>query len=299
MRKYISILVIIVTFGYVDAQDIQFVNAENGLVIREKPNQGATRLGKLDYGTAIEITEHTNLMLDVIDKGKKLTGEWVKIRGIDAFETFDEGYVFNGFLTEDKLQKRFKTKYDAFTVNIKGVSEKKAIKDEVNPDFDAVLIYKLKEGETMDNKTINVKHHQEFRNIQVFQKHENSIAISDNASHCDLINWKHYYSSWKPLTTVSSNRRFKTVPISEKQTSRFIDVDIEELKAEVNETCGESWNAAIKDIKSVNDFPASVTLSKVFLRVVMTDIEGNKIEKIIIFEVPLNIETKDDSYAKL
>ena len=31
----------------------------------------------------------------------------------------------------------------------------------------------------------------------------------------------------------------------------------------------------------------------------MTDIEGNKIEKIIIFEVPLNTETKSDSYAKL
>ena len=123
MKKYISILLLIVTFGFTEAQDIQFVKAENGLVIREKPNQGATRLGMLDYGTAIEITEHTNLILDVVDNGKKLTGEWVKIRSIDAFETFDEGYVFNGFLTEEKLQKRFKTNYDAFTVKIEGISE--------------------------------------------------------------------------------------------------------------------------------------------------------------------------------
>jgi len=238
-------------------------------------------------------------MLDVIDNGKKLTGEWVKIRSIDAFETFDEGYVFNGFLTEAKLQKRFKENYDAFTVNIEGISEKKAVKDEVNPDFDAVLIYKLKENENLDNKTIRVKHHQEFRSIEVFQKHENSIAISDNNSHCDLINWKHYYSSWKPLKIISSNHRFESLPISEKQRSRFIEVDLGELKAEVNETCGASWSAIIKDVKSINDFPASVTLSKVFFRVVMTDIEGNKIEKIIIFEVPLNTETKSDSYAKI
>ena len=299
MKKYISILIVIVTFGYAEAQDIQFVKAENGLVIREKPNQGATRLGMLDYGTAIEIKEHTNLMLDVIDNGKKLTGEWVKIRSIDAFETFDEGYVFNGFLTEEKLQKRFKTNYDAFTVNVEGISEKKAVKDEVNPDFDAVLIYKLKENENLDNKTIRVKHHQEFRNIQIFQKHENSIAISDNNSHCDLINWKHYYSSWKPLKTISSNHRFESLPILEKQRSRFIEVDLEELKAEVNETCGASWGEVIKDVKSINDFPVRITLSKVFFRVVMTDIEGNKIEKIIIFEVPLNTETKSDSYAKL
>jgi len=299
MKKYISILLVIVTFGYAEAQDIQFVKAENGLVIREKPNQGATRLGMLDYGTAIEITEHTNLILDVVDNGKKLTGEWVKIRSIDAFETFDEGYVFNGFLTEEKLQKRFKTNYDAFTVNIEGISEKKAVIDEVNPDFDAVLIYMLKENENLDNKIVRVKHHQEFRTIQVFQKHENSIAISDNNSHCDLINWKHYYSSWKPLKTISSNHRFESLLISEKQTSRFIEVDLEELKAEVNETCGASWSEVIKDVKSINDFPVSVTLSKVFYRVVMTDIEGNKIEKIIIFKVPLNTETKSDSYAKL
>lgn len=299
MKKYISILLVIVTFGYAEAQDIQFVKAENGLVIRENPNQGATRLGMLDYGTAIEITEHTNLMLDVIDNGKKLTGEWVKIRSIDAFETFDEGYVFNGFLTEEKLQKRFKTNYDTFTVNIEGISEKKAVIDEVNPDFDAVLFYKLKEKENLDNKIVRVKHHKEFRSIEVFQKYENSIAISDNASHCDLINWKHYYSSWKPLKTISSNRRFVSLSISEKQTSRFIEVDLEELKAEVNESCGASWGEVIKDVKSINDFPVSVTLSKVFFRVVMTDIEGNKIEKIIIFEVPLNTETKSDSYAKI
>ena len=99
-------------------------------------------------------------MLDVIDNGKKLTGEWVKIRSIDAFETFDEGYVFNGFLTEEKLQKRFKTNYDAFTVNIEGISEKKAVIDEVNPDFDAVLIYMLKENENLDNKI-------EFRNGKI------------------------------------------------------------------------------------------------------------------------------------
>ena len=87
---------------------------------------------------------------------------------------------------------------------LEGISENKAVKDKVNPDFDTVLIYKLKENENLDNKIVRVKHHQEFRTIQVFQKHENSIAISDNNSHCDLINWKHYYSSWKPLKTISS-----------------------------------------------------------------------------------------------
>ncbi|WP_347923411.1 SH3 domain-containing protein [Pontimicrobium sp. SW4] len=299
MKTIISLLVTIVAFGYVEAQDIQYVNAENGLIVREKPSQGAIKVGMLDYGTAIEITEHTNLKLDVVDGGTKLTGEWVKVRGIDAYEFFEEGYVFNGYLTEEKLEKRFKTTYDEFTVTIEGVTEKERIKGEINPDFNGVLFFKLNDNETLEGKTVRVKHHQEFRTIEVFQKHENSIAISDDKSHCDIINWQHYYSSWKPLKTISSNKKFEALPISEKEASRFIDVNIEELKTVVNDACGETWSDAIKDAASLNDYPTKVVVSKLYLRILMTDIDGYKTEKIIIFEVPLNSQTKKESYAKL
>lgn len=299
MKNLISILLVFVAFGYAEAQDIQHVKAENGLVVRAKPSRGAIRVAMLDYGTAVEIIEHTSLQLDIVDNGGKLSGEWVKVRGIDAYEFFEEGYVFNGFLTEEKLKKRFKITYNEFTVSIEDVSKLEALKDEINPDFNAVLFYKLGDDDVLEHKTIRVKHHQDFRRIEVFQKHENSILISDDKSHCDMINWQHYYSSWKPLKTISSNHKFKALAISEKEATRFIDVDIEELKTVVNETCGETWSDSIKDVKFVNDYPTSVALSKLFLKIVMTDIDGNKIEKIIIFEVPLNSQTKKDSYAKL
>lgn len=287
------------TLSYANAQDIQYVNAENGLIVREKPTQGAIKVGMLDYGTAIEITEHTNLKLDVVDGGKKLSGEWVKVRGIDAYEFFEEGYVFNGYLTEEKLEKRFKATYDEFTVTIEGISEKERRKDEVNPDFNGVLFYKLNDGETLEGKTVYVKHHQEFRNIEVFQKHENSIAISDDKSHCDIIKWQHYYSSWKPLKTISSNKKFEALPITEKEASRFIDVNIDELKTVVNDACGETWSEAIKDVTSLNDYPTKIVVSKVYLRILMTDIDGYKTEKMIIFEVPLDSQTNKNVYAKL
>lgn len=292
-------IIMCLTISFAHAQDIQFVSADNGLIVREKPSQGAIKVGMLDYGTAIEITEHTNLKLDVVDGGKKLAGEWVKVRGIDAYEFFEEGYVFNGYLTEEKLEKRFKTDYDEFTVTIEGISEKERIKGEINPDFNGVLFYKLNNDETLEGKTIRVKHHQEFRSIQVFQKHENSIAISDDKSHCDIINWQHYYSSWKPLKSLSSNKKFQALPISEKEASRFIDVNIDELKTVVNDTCGESWSNSIKDITALNDYPTKVVVSKQYLRVIMTDIDGYKTEKIIIFEIPLDSHTKKEPYAKL
>lgn len=298
MKTIVNFLAIIVAFNFATAQDIQYVNAENGLAIREKPNRGAMRLDLLDYGTVLEVVEHTNLKLDVMNNGEKLSGEWVKVRSIDAYDTF-EGYVFNGFLTQEKLKKQFKSKYDEFTVTIEGLAEKKVNKDEINPEFNAVLMYTLDDGETLEGKIVKVKHHQEFRSIQVFQKHENSIAISDDKSHCDMIQWQHYYSSWKPLKTVSNNHRFKGLHISKEEASRFVEVDLEELKSVVKEDCGDSWSDSIKDIKSVTEYPASVKVSKQYLRIVMTDIDGYKTEKIIIFEVPVHQNINKNAYAKL
>ncbi|MFK2818967.1 SH3 domain-containing protein [Flavobacteriaceae sp. LMIT009] len=295
---YKAFILMCLFMGYAQAQDIQYVNAENGLAVRENPNRGSTRLGLLDYGTVLEIIEHTNLQLDVMDNGQKLSGEWVKVRSIDAYDTF-EGYVFNGFLTEEKLEKRFKATYDEFTVHIEGITEKKAKTDKINPEFDGVIFYTFKEGESLDGKTIRVKHHQDFRSIQVFQKHENSLVINDDKSHCDMINWQHYYSSWKPLRTISSNHQFKGLAISEKEASRFIEVDLEEFKHVVNEDCGEAWSESVKDVQSVTDDPVSIKTTKEYLRVVMTDIDGNKIEKVIIFEVPLKSLKEKDLYAKL
>ena len=68
------------------AQDIQYVFAENGLVMREQPNQGATKVGILDYGTPVEVISYTDLSLDVKDNDTKVSGQWVKINGPAAGE---------------------------------------------------------------------------------------------------------------------------------------------------------------------------------------------------------------------
>jgi len=292
-----TLFLVCLTFSYAQAQDLQYVSAENGLIVRAKPSRGANRIGTIDYGTQVEVTEHTNLQLDVLDNGKKLSGKWVKIRGTHAYESINEGYVFNGFLTEKKLKKRFKASFNEFTVSIDGISEKKS-KTEIGTTND-ILSFRIDSNESIQGKTIYVKHHQEFRTIEVFQKHENSIAIIDKYSHCDVIDWEHYYSSWKPLKIVSSNHKFKTLAISKIESRNFIDINIEDLKLYVNELCGVSWSTSIKDVKSINDYPLSIKTSKVLIRIIMTNIDGIKTEKIIIFEIPTNCQTETNSYAKL
>lgn len=290
---------ILMLFGITSsiAQNIKYVAAENGLVIREKPDRGSNRLGLLEYGTVLEISEYTNLKLDIVDNGNKLSGEWVKVRSVDAYEFFDEGFVFSGFLTEQVLNKRFKTSYDDFTVTIEGINQKESKNELV--DFDNIMFFEIAEDESFEGAKLRVKHHTNFSSIEVFQKHENSIAISDDTSHCDKINWQHFYSSWKPLRTITKNHRFAVLPITEKESKRFIEVNVEELKKVVDDTCGETWGNSIKDIKSIYDSPAKVVVSKMFFRIIMTDVEGLKTEKILIFDVPMICDTKEESYAKI
>ncbi len=268
------------------AQDIQYVFAENGLVVREKPNQGAIKVGLLDYGSAVEVLEHTNLNLDVIDNNKKVSGKWVKIKGRENDEFFEEGYVFNGFLTDKKIEAPLKIPFEAFTVFVdKLAAHSQIIEEDSNENS---MAYYIDLGTTPEDRYIKVKHHQEYRSIEVFQRHQNSISISNEGPHCDLLDYKHFNSSWKPLVKYpNSNNIFKIIVINPEDYNKFIEVNMEELKEHVKNHCGEKWAKLMETSRSVNDYPIGVTMSQIQLKIVMTDIDGYKTEKIIVFELPM------------
>ena len=286
MKTYINIITLLIIFNFAQAQEIRYVKAENGLVLRDQPNRGSNRITKLDYGSQIEILEHTNLKLDVVDNNKVISGEWVKISTTDNDYNTTIGYVFNGFLTETELRKRFKINLDAFILTIDSldawVDEKVLLK--TNKDTINVAI---ELGETIQEKTIRIKHHTDYKDIQIFQKHKNSISIMDEGPHCDLTDWKHYYSSWVPLKALSKRNQFKTNSYSEEAWNKFIKVDINEFKQAVNTHCGERWSDLIKDVKSVSEYPSGVSISTIYLKIIFTKLSDEKIEKVIAFEIPM------------
>lgn len=285
MKTYINIIALLITFNFAQAQDMQYVSAESGLVVRDNPSRGAKRIAKLDYGTQIEITEYSQLKLDVVDKGEKISGEWVKIKTTDHDKSINDGYVFNGFLTKEALKKRLKISFDEFIVTIDSLNAYQ-IESAIETEKDTITIG-IELGETPEGKTIRVKHLQDYSKIQIFQKHENSISIMNEGPHCDLVNWKHYTSSWKPLKSISKHKNFKTNSYSKKEWNQFIDINLEKLKAEVKTSCGSDWSDLLKDTKSINDYPIGISISRIYLRIVMTDLDGDKIEKIIAFEIPM------------
>jgi len=48
------------------------------------------------------------------------------------------------------------------------------------------------------------------------------------------------------------------------------------LKSAVEKHCGERWSKLITKIKNVNEYPSGVSLSKIFIKIVITD-KNNRI----------------------
>ena len=254
------------------AQDIQYVSAENGLVMREQPNQGATKVGILDYGTPVEIIAYTDLSLDVKDNNKKISGKWVKIKGPAAGEYFEDAYVFNGYLTEDKIERPLKISFDAFTVFIDKLNADAELK---NTAIDKVTspTFKIEKDKSPENRYLKVKHHQDYRTIQVLQRYTNSIAVKTEKGKIELSDLQYYTSSWKPLKLLYPNGNiFKINALSKNDQKRFGTID----KAKLNAY-----------LKNKNQVWSHIVPSQIELKVIMTDIDGYKTEKNIVFELPL------------
>ncbi len=97
------------------------ISAKNGLNLRESPDLKSKKTAKIPYGTFVSIKSKTDLKLTIIDTDKEtgitksIEGKWVKIGAlfylspgdegyaIDLIdESYVEGYVFDGFLKEEK-----------------------------------------------------------------------------------------------------------------------------------------------------------------------------------------------------
>lgn len=65
MKKSIIILLFLFLTTSLIAQQFLYVNADNGLIVREFPDINSTRNGKLAYRTRIRVVQETNVELTI------------------------------------------------------------------------------------------------------------------------------------------------------------------------------------------------------------------------------------------
>lgn len=96
---------IIISFFFclqIFSQEIEFVDAPNGLVIRDAPSLNSNKIGKLSYSSRVLIIDRTGVKLEINDEGKLVSGEWNEVKDLTNNLA---GFVFNGFLTKKALDK--------------------------------------------------------------------------------------------------------------------------------------------------------------------------------------------------
>lgn len=280
-------VVVLMVFNMAQAQEIRYVKADNGLFLRDRPSQDSKRISKLVYGTELEVTHRTNLKLDVRDREEIISGEWVKVTCNEDIYNHRTGYVFNGFLTEEKLEKHFRVGFEEFTLEFENLSAEMIDNPQLSVHASNAVDAIIELGETIEDKTLRIRHHSKYKKIEVYQRHENSISILNEGPHCDLNDWKHYYSAWQPLKTAGKSNVFTTVSYSPKAWSKFVKVDLAEFKNAVKEHCGEEWHNLVKDSKDIKKGASTVSISKIYFKVIFTTMNDEKIEKTVAFDVPM------------
>ncbi|WP_055436136.1 SH3 domain-containing protein [Lacinutrix algicola] len=274
-----AILLLFVTFSY--SQDYAYVTADSGLTIRELPDIGASKLGRLMYNEAVEVIERTDKKLVILDQGKKVEGEWVKIK-MNGYQDL-KGYVFNGFLSENKMAKIVNIKLTEADIHIKNLAiyNDDDLLDLTTKDNLNIGIHVKN---TSGKKTIEIKNNN-YKSVKILQRYQNTLNILDETSLCDLSEWKQYQSEWKPIKKINKTR-FETLTYTDADAKQFVPFAIEDLKTIVAEKCGENWMESIKNISNTSQFPISVSTNQVFLKFILTDFEDNVTEKTVTFTVP-------------
>jgi hypothetical protein len=227
--KSILIFSFLFIFKFVCAQQVLYVNADNGLIVRSAPQQDSERLGKLEYGSMVEVLEETEIEIIIQDGSEYITGRWVEISEIDGNLY---GYVFDGFLTSDRISKRFEIKFQEFSLFIE--MEVSDIINSINPDTAKI---DLEIGDTPENKRIKIRN-PKFKEIKIFQQHVNSLTIMNEGEHCDLTDWISYYSDWEKLDFDSVTHSFISISYEQEDWQKFSELEKENLKEAVGTHCG-------------------------------------------------------------
>ncbi|MCC6818734.1 MAG: hypothetical protein IT245_07580 [Bacteroidia bacterium] len=155
--------------------------------------------------------------------------------------------------------------------------------DQVQKD---TLEFYAEPGETIEGQLIAISSDQ-LTNLTIEQRYETSVTIMDEGAHCDLSEWKHYYSDWEKLQ-VNSSGLFICEKYSQKDYEKFPEIRIEDLKQKVKEQCHDDWFKLIENIKTPNEYPSGVNISRYYLKVSgQRKDNGQIITKLIIIEAPM------------
>jgi hypothetical protein len=140
----------------------------------------------------------------------------------------------------------------------------------------------------ISGQTYMLKPAMSIETIQIYQNYETSLTIMDEGPHVDLIDWIHFIGEWNELEI--KNNRFKTLEYSDLDQEKFPPVTsdqiLEATKKHLN-VDSSRWTDLVRQCTGPNKYPCGVSVSRINLRIVLTDNKGITTEKYVIMEIPM------------
>lgn len=186
---------------------------------------------------------------------------------------------------EEEVDTITSIKFDELSISINRLiiyDEDKKI-DQIQKD--TVEIY-AELGETIEGQLISFSS-DKLTGLIVEQRYETSVTIMNEGPHCDLTDWKHFYSNWKPLQT-NNLGQFICYKYTKKEYEKFPKISIDNLKQKVKDQCGDEWLKLIENVKKPTEYPSGIGISRYYLRVIgQRKDNGKTVTKLIIIETPM------------
>ena len=111
-------------------------------------------------------------------------------------------------------------------------------------------------GDSIEGQSLTIGaqegENEEFR-VQI--QYQTSLTIMNDGPHLDLLNWKHYTSTWQDTERDSANR-FTLPVLTEAQTSMFPVVTTQEVQEAALASGGERWANLVQDIRGPREYHA-------------------------------------------
>jgi len=202
-------------------QELSFVAAPNGLNLRDQPTLNGKIISLVKFGTLLTIEQRTNKFITVKDDDKFIRGEWVKVYYWDKNKKYYRGFLFDGFLTEDKIsvmnydsiQFQGVEGYTGYSIkNIFELTEKLKVKAGPISEVSKTLRYEFGDIEYSEEETIPFEACSEqdaiilFHNLRDYWLHKetidwtNSQKINDTEEQVTFENTKSHL--WEDQITV-------------------------------------------------------------------------------------------------
>jgi len=193
-------------------------------------------------------------------------------------------FLLNGVSSSQDKEHKVNLDLGDFVISFQSIDTDSYYDYSFNNKTEETTVVHLELGDSPENNLLKFDSG-EAEIVNVYQRYETSATIMDEGPHLDLMDWAHYTSDWAPLEE-SSDYSFKSIAYREEDASKFPKVDIEQLKVMVRDIGGERWAELVKDVKTINDYPIGVGISKIEFKIeyLLKDIKKTKY---IVFEMPL------------